>query len=80
MYSGERRIDLLKLDIEGTEEQLFSSGYSDWIDRVKNLMIELHGQRSRDAVFAATKDRGFTVSQSGEYVFFTKEKALRKTA
>ncbi len=80
MYSGEQHIDLLKLDVEGTEEQLFSSGYGDWIDRVKNLMIELHGQRCRDAVFAAMKDRRLTVSQSGEYVFFTEEKALRKTA
>jgi FkbM family methyltransferase len=80
-YSGEQRIDLLKLDIEGSEEQLFSSGYSGWIDRVKNLMVELHGQRCSDAVFAATKDRGFSVAQSnGEYVVFAKKEALRKTA
>ena len=72
MYSGEQHIDLLKLDVEGSEEQLFSSGHDGWIDHVKNLMIELHGQRCHDAVFAATKERGFTVSQSsGEYVVFT---------
>jgi hypothetical protein len=44
-------------------------------------MVELHGQRCNDALFATTKDCGFTVSQSsGEYVVFTKKEALRKTA
>jgi FkbM family methyltransferase len=72
MYSGKQHIDLLKLDVEGSEEQLFSSDFEGWINRVKTLMIELHGQRCYDAVFAATKDQGFTVSQSsGEYVIFT---------
>ena len=77
MYSGKQHIDLLKLDVEGSEEQLFTSGFEGWIDRVRTLMIELHGQRCRDAVFAATKDRGFTVSQSsGEYVVFTTSSVL----
>lgn len=80
MRSGKQHIDLLKLDIEGSEEQLFSSGYDNWIGCVEDLMIELHGQRCRDAVLAATKDCGFTISQSGEYVVFTKEEAPRKTA
>lgn len=70
--SGRQHIDLLKLDIEGSEEQLFSSNYGDWIDRVKNLMIEPHGRRRRDVVFSAVKDRGFSVSESGEYVVFRK--------
>ncbi len=70
--SGKPHIDLLKLDIEGSEEQLFSLGYSDWLDRTENMAIEIHGPRYRDAVFAATEDYGFTVYQSGECTVFAK--------
>jgi FkbM family methyltransferase len=35
-------IDILKLDIEGAEYELFSKGYEGWIDKVKIIMIELH--------------------------------------
>lgn len=40
--SGYDEIDLLKLDIEGAEEEVFSRGYEDWINRVKVLVIETH--------------------------------------
>ncbi len=72
--SGKQHVDLLKLDVEGSEEQLFSSNYGSWIGRVKNMLIELHGQRCRDAVFTATKDCGFSVSQSGAHVVFREER------
>jgi FkbM family methyltransferase len=71
--SGKRHIDLLKLDIEGSEEQLFSSNYANWIGCVKNLMVEVHGQRCREIVLGATKDRGFSVFQSGQYVILEGE-------
>jgi len=35
-------IDILKLDIEGAEFELFSQEYDSWIDRVHIIMIELH--------------------------------------
>lgn len=34
-------IDLLKCDIEGAEAELFAE-CADWIDRVRNLVVELH--------------------------------------
>ncbi len=68
--SPERCIDLLKLDIEGSEEGLFSSGYEDWIGRIGNLMIETHGQGPRAAVFAVMAENGFSATQSGEYTVF----------
>ena len=70
--SGKQHIDLLKLDIEGSEEWLFSSDYSDWIGHVKNMVVEPHGQRARDAIFSATKGLGFTVTTNSEYIIFTK--------
>ena len=39
--SGFDRIDLLKCDIEGSERELFQS-CSDWIGRVKHLIVETH--------------------------------------
>jgi FkbM family methyltransferase len=71
--SGKRHIDLLKLDVEGAEEQLFSANYESWIGCVKNLVIEVHSQHSRDVVFTATNGRGFSVSQSGAHVVLKKE-------
>jgi FkbM family methyltransferase len=70
--SGKQHIDLLKLDIEGSEEQLFSSNYKSWMGQVKNMIIELHGQRCRDVVLAATKEGGFSAFHSGAHVTLKK--------
>lgn len=35
-------IDVLKLDIESAEKQLFSGNYMDWLPKVKVIIIELH--------------------------------------
>jgi len=35
-------IDVLKLDIETSEKQLFSGNYEDWLPKVKMIIIELH--------------------------------------
>ena len=68
--TGHERISILKMDIEGAEVQVFSENYEAWIDRVDNLVIELHNDSmfgNADAVFArAIAGRGFTVSRSGE--------------
>lgn len=35
-------IDLLKIDIEGAEKELFASGYENWLSRTRVMAIELH--------------------------------------
>jgi FkbM family methyltransferase len=37
-------IDLLKLDIEGSEKIVFGSNYESWLPKVKTILIELHDQ------------------------------------
>ncbi len=37
-----KQIDLLKIDIEGAELELFQSNYEQWLPRVKVVVIELH--------------------------------------
>lgn len=36
------KIDLLKIDIEGSEKELFSFGYEEWIPHVNCIIIEFH--------------------------------------
>ena len=35
-------VDLLKLDIEGAEKDLFTQGWQDWLPKVKRIVVELH--------------------------------------
>ena len=36
------RIDLLKIDIEGAEVELFSENYESWLPKVKYIIVEFH--------------------------------------
>ena len=42
-----QEIDILKVDIEGSEVQLFSEGCEAWLPKVHTLIIELHGEETR---------------------------------
>jgi FkbM family methyltransferase len=42
-------IDLLKIDIEGAEKDLFSFNYSEWLKKTKIVAIELHDHLSPGA-------------------------------
>lgn len=39
---GIEHIDLLKMDIEGSERELFSENYEYWLSRTKLLVVEVH--------------------------------------
>jgi len=66
-------IDICKLDIEGTERELMRGGWESWIDRVRCIVVELHGQEARDLAEQFIKLRPFTVSRSGEKVVLINE-------
>ena len=58
---------LSKIDIEGTEETLFM-GDSAWIEKVKLIAIEFHGDsRLRSGFDDIMKRLGFTVDDSYPY-------------
>jgi FkbM family methyltransferase len=63
---GAESIDLLKVDIEGGELDLFSHGPESWLPRVRNLSIELHGQDCTEAFFAAMSRYDFELVRHGE--------------
>lgn len=53
------RIDILKLDIEGAEVEIFSTQPELWLDRVGFLIIETHGPASTNITLKALKNNGW---------------------
>lgn len=65
--SGFERVTVLKIDIEGSEAEVFSSsGYKAWINRVDNLVVELHGNDCQSIFLKAITPEGFKVSKCDE--------------
>ena len=48
-------IDLLKIDIEGTEKELFEKNYENWLPKVKILMIETHDRMIPNCSYSVMK-------------------------
>jgi FkbM family methyltransferase len=75
-------IDILKLDIEGSECEVFSSGFEKWLPKVEMLVVELH-DRDREGCshtfFSAVNScfASYRMSISGETLIFT-EMQLKK--
>ncbi|MEI6076515.1 MAG: FkbM family methyltransferase [Verrucomicrobiota bacterium] len=70
-----RRADILKLDIEGAEKDLFSKGNLAWIDLMHCLIIETHGEQTQAVVLKAMESRGFVCAKSGEKLVFQRNTA-----
>ncbi|HEY2844790.1 MAG TPA: FkbM family methyltransferase, partial [Bryobacteraceae bacterium] len=52
LMDGSSSIDLLKLDVEGAEREIFTPPH-DWLASVKNIAIELHGTEAANRFRAA---------------------------
>ncbi|MEI2580245.1 FkbM family methyltransferase [Scytonema sp. PRP1] len=59
-------IDLLKIDIEGSESVIFSKNYQNWLEKVKNIVIELHGTECEQEFFKALSVYDYDLSTYGE--------------
>ena len=73
------RIDILKLDIEGAEKELFSKNTSVWLPNVNTMIIELHDRINpgcTEAVYSALDLSEWNESKRGEKVIFTRKKAI----
>jgi FkbM family methyltransferase len=69
---GIQHIDLLKLDIEGAEKEVFSSNSTDWLDHVTVIAIELHDRYKpgcAEAFYSALHGRRFAQEIRGENIF-----------
>jgi FkbM family methyltransferase len=59
---GGGTIDLLKLDVEGAEKEIFGPGVQEWLPAVRNILIELHGDDTKDRFFSALEEYRYDVS------------------
>jgi FkbM family methyltransferase len=67
------QVDMLKLDIEGSEKEVFLNGFEAWLPRVKTVVIELHDRMKAGCAksfFEAVNATfpGYTFSLSGENI------------
>jgi FkbM family methyltransferase len=61
-----KEIDLLKIDIEGSELEIFGASSSSWLSKVRNVCIELHGADCREVFLEALRNFGYDLGSSGE--------------
>ena len=75
--SGFNEIDLLKLDVEGAEKEIFSApDVDEWLPKVKVLVIELHDRMKRGcsyAFFKAMSKYQWYFTLRGENLIFIRE-------
>ena len=67
-------IDILKMDIEGAEKEVFETSGS-WIDRVRTIIVESHDRlktRCSRSIYSATKDFELEWCK-GETTFFVRK-------
>ncbi len=65
-----KRIDLLKVDIEGAEKEVFQNGMGTWIDRIGVIAVELHDNimpGCSKALNEGLAGKNHRVSRSGEF-------------
>jgi FkbM family methyltransferase len=63
---GLETLDLLKIDIEGAEREIFAADDLGWLERVRCIQIELEDAASRETFFGALAGQGFEFVQNRE--------------
>jgi FkbM family methyltransferase len=74
--SGYEEIDILKLDIEGSEKEVFESGYENWLGKTKVIIIELHERMRKGAeksFYSAIEKYNFKKEIKGENIILIKK-------
>lgn len=68
---GNGSVDLLKLDIEGSEFEIFGPEAQTWLPSIRNIAIELHGEDRKDRFLAALKEYDYDLSMNLTWTDFT---------
>jgi FkbM family methyltransferase len=68
------KIDILKIDIEGSEKEVFNSS-SAWIDKVNSIIVELHEsiKKGCNKAFYKISKKYNSICKYGEYIYITKQ-------
>lgn len=62
---GIDRVSILKMDIEGSEREVFGRGHEEWLGRVRTIATELHGDECREVFERAVRGIPATLSEPG---------------
>lgn len=63
------KIDILKMDIEGSEYEVFSENYKTWLEKTQYIIIETHERfksGSEQKVSEVMMENGYSLKYSGE--------------
>ncbi len=63
-----KKIDLLKIDIEGAESLVFSGNLS-WLDPCDRLIVETHTERIKENLLGKLKSRSFSCISKGSILY-----------
>lgn len=66
-------IDILKIDIEGSEKEVFEENYESWLPKTKMLLIEIHDfmkDGCATSIFRAISKYNFSFSMKHENLIF----------
>lgn len=63
---GASKVDILKIDIEGAETEIFREGHDGWLENARLLAIELHGPECERAFASALSQYQWEIRRSGE--------------
>jgi FkbM family methyltransferase len=62
-------VDILKIDIEGAELEVFSRNYEEWLNKLKYIAIEIHTQECREVFLKALSSLKYDSWNSEELTF-----------
>jgi len=74
-YNESQAFDLLKIDIEGAEKQVFAAG-GQWLKDARCIVVECHDrlvQQCESTVVGTMQALPFVMHQSGEYLVFERQ-------
>lgn len=78
--SGFDTIDVLKIDIEGSEKEIFSKNAEKWLPRVNVLVLELHDRMVEgcsDALYSAINKDDWKEFREGEKVILVRKELVK---
>src|SRR5712692_2334995 len=80
--SQRKQIDILKIDIEGGESELFANVEScwPWLSRTRTIVIEVHGERCLDIFLRTVESHQFRVDKVGENVMLARNHTVPNEA
>lgn len=69
-----KNIELLKLDIEGSERRVFEDNYLGWLSITDHMLVEIHNWIDSEAekIIMSVVESDFSIIMKGEYHFFSK--------